>query len=54
MLDVQFDGTGLLVGASIRQYLLEQIRVIKQNSNERNFHVFYFLIDGADKTERGV
>ena len=31
MLEVQFDGTGLMIGASIRQYLLEQIRVISQS-----------------------
>ena len=52
MLDVQFDATGLLIGASIRSYLLEQIRVISQMNNERNFHVFYYICSGADKTER--
>ncbi len=52
MIDVQFDGTGLLIGASIRQYLLEQIGVIRQNEEERNFHCFYYICCGADKTER--
>ena len=50
MLDVQFDSTGLLIGASIRQYLLEQIRIITQSQNERNFHCFYYICAGADKT----
>eukprot|EP01083_Nonionella_stella_P115236 341428_1 len=52
MLDVQFDGTGLMIGASIRQYLLEEIRVVRQGENERNFHCFYYICAGADKTER--
>ena len=52
MIELQFDTTGFLVGASIKQYLLEQTRVVKQNPGERNFHVFYYLCAGADKTER--
>ena len=29
MIELQFDTTGFLVGASIKQYLLEQTRVVK-------------------------
>lgn len=52
MLDVQFDCTGFLVGACIRQYLLEEVRVIHQSEHERNFHIFYYVCAGVDKTER--
>ena len=31
MLDVQFDSTGLLIGAKVRQYLLEEVRVVVQS-----------------------
>lgn len=35
-------------GARTKNYLLEKSRVIKVEPNERGYHIFYFLLGGAD------
>lgn len=40
----------LIVGASVKSYLLEAIRVTKPNPEERNYHIFYQLLTaGTDE-----
>ncbi|KAM0674489.1 class II myosin [Gurleya vavrai] len=42
---------GKITGAYIEKYLLEKSRVTRVNANERNFHVFYQLIQAIRKNE---
>lgn len=39
---------GEILGAEILNYLLEKSRVCKQAPKERNYHIFYCLLKGAD------
>lgn len=46
---IEFTRAGQIAGAFIDWYLLEKSRVVKLNPNERNYHVFYQLLCGADR-----
>ncbi|KAJ5573958.1 Myosin tail [Penicillium hispanicum] len=49
---IEFSRSGQICGAWIDWYLLEKSRVVKPNSNERNYHIFYQLLQGADRHTR--
>lgn len=46
---IQFGQKNEIVGAEIASYLLEKVRLIHQSPGERNFHIFYELVEGADE-----
>lgn len=45
---IEFTRSGQIAGAFIDWYLMEKSRVVKLNSNERSYHVFYQFLKGAD------
>jgi myosin protein heavy chain len=49
---IEFTRSGQIAGASINWYLLEKSRVVKPNPRERNYHIFYQLLQGADRALR--
>jgi len=44
---INFDASGYIAGANIETYLLEKARIIRQAPDERTFHIFYQLLQGA-------
>ena len=49
---IEFARSGHITGASIDWYLLEKSRVVKPNLHERNYHIFYQLLQGSDPKTR--
>ncbi|KAL1895055.1 class II myosin [Sporothrix stenoceras] len=49
---IEFHNNGSIAGAFIDWYLLEKSRVVHINSQERNYHIFYQLLKGADRQLR--
>jgi len=50
-IEIQFTEGGALIGASIETYLLEKVRLVSQTDGERNYHIFYELLQGMDEQE---
>ena len=52
LVTVHFDGSGKIIGAFTRNYLLERTRVSAAPSGERNYHAFYQILAGATADEK--
>ncbi|XP_060743517.1 unconventional myosin-IXAb isoform X2 [Tachysurus vachellii] len=51
-IQVNYQESGTVRGAYVEKYLLEKSRLVYQEHNERNYHVFYYLLAGASDDER--
>ena len=45
---IKLNSNNIIVGASMVTYLLEKSRICELISKERNYHIFYYLLKGAD------
>jgi len=50
-IELFFSQKGSLIGATIETYLLEKVRLIHCEEGERNYHIFYEIMDGASEDE---
>mmetsp|Transcript_15776 Transcript_15776/g.23714 ORF Transcript_15776/g.23714 Transcript_15776/m.23714 type:complete len:1310 (+) Transcript_15776:128-4057(+) len=51
-LELQFNGTGNLLGGKVSTYLLEKARLVHQGEKESNFHVLHLLTQGSLEKDR--
>ncbi|KAL2089837.1 hypothetical protein ACEWY4_014525 [Coilia grayii] len=51
-IQVNYLENGVVRGAVVEKYLLEKSRLVSREKNERNYHVFYYLLVGASAEER--
>ncbi|KAJ8669058.1 hypothetical protein QAD02_000317 [Eretmocerus hayati] len=53
-IQVNYKENGMVHGAVVQKYLLEKSRIVSQGRSERNYHVFYYLLAGANEQEKQV
>ncbi|KAJ0065199.1 hypothetical protein NL108_006548 [Boleophthalmus pectinirostris] len=51
-IDINFTQGGAIEGARIDQYLLEKSRVCHQAPEERNYHIFYYMLMGMSADQK--
>merc|ERR1712223_1095769 len=51
---IHFSKNGVIEGAKIEQYLLEKSRIVHQNKDERNYHIFYCMLAGLSKEHKAT
>ncbi|XP_068447337.1 unconventional myosin-VIIb [Clinocottus analis] len=53
-IDINFTQGGAIEGARIEQYLLEKSRVCRQAPEERNYHIFYYMLMGMPAEQKKI
>ncbi|KAI9261519.1 chitin synthase-domain-containing protein [Phascolomyces articulosus] len=53
-MELQFNERGRMSGAKTLNYLFEKKRIVKRPSGEGNFHMFYYLLQGASIEEKEI
>lgn len=53
-LELQFNERGRMVGAKFLDYMLEKSRVTSTHGDERNFHIFYYVLHGSTPEEKAM
>lgn len=51
-IQVNYLESGIVRGAVVEKYLLEKSRLVSQEKDERNYHVFYYLLLGVNEEEQ--
>eukprot|EP00039_Didymoeca_costata_P014654 m.239349 g.239349 ORF g.239349 m.239349 type:complete len:2341 (+) comp16067_c0_seq1:94-7116(+) len=52
--EIHYDKQGNINGSRIRQYLLEKSRLCSQQENERNYHIFYEMLEGLGQQDQAL
>ncbi|GAN02162.1 glycosyltransferase family 2 protein [Mucor ambiguus] len=53
-LELQFNERGRMIGAKFLDYMLEKSRVAHTSGDERNFHIFYYVLHGSSPEEKSM
>ncbi|CAG5861859.1 unnamed protein product [Menidia menidia] len=53
-IDINFTKNGAIEGARVEQYLLEKSRVCRQAPEERNYHIFYYMLMGMTPEQKKI
>uniref|UniRef100_A0A3P9PR65 Myosin VIIB n=1 Tax=Poecilia reticulata TaxID=8081 RepID=A0A3P9PR65_POERE len=53
-IDISFTKGGAIEGARVEQYLLEKSRVCRQAPEERNYHIFYYMLMGMAPDQKKI